>query len=478
MTTHLHTALTQADSPQTTTAAIQVAIDAAGESGGVVAIPPGTWTTTTLYLRGNMTLRLERGAVLQPHDDLSIFPVGEKGHNKDRSGHHYLVAENCRGLTIEGDGVIDGRGESFWEPPIRDLKAQGLDVSDDIARAPDRWPIDGPFWRGFKPRITPLLELKHCQDLVLRDFVIRNSPGWTVHPYCCDRVRIDGITIDNHLFGPNTDGIDVNGCRDVLISNCRIVGCDDNIILKATEDARPCERIAVTNCTLKSNCAALWIGAECASGLRDITFSNCVVEQAIRIVQLQVWTAGVIERVAISNISGAAMVPGEIPQEKVVYIDVQYHHRYPREQWELGYIRNVSVSNVTARTKGRCLLSSAEPGHIHDVTLRDIDLVYDGYEENAEAVTRNHSTQNSNSNPWVQTTNAAVIAENVDRLNLANVRAALPPVGDGVPPVHGLALRGVRGAVVDCPWLASNVDDTPHVIEGSTDVDVRALPGR
>jgi len=80
---------------------------------------------------------------------------------------------------------------------------------------------------------------------VLRNVVIRNAPGSTVHPFNCDRVRIDGITIDNPMFGPNTDGIDVNGCRDVLITNCRIAGCDDNIIIKAAEDARSCERIAV-----------------------------------------------------------------------------------------------------------------------------------------------------------------------------------------------------------------------------------------
>jgi len=472
----LHDQLRAASDPADTTATLQAAIDRAGATGGVVTIPPGTWTARTLHLRGGMALRLECGAVLQPDTDLSAYPTFTRGHNKDRSGYHFLVAERCAGLTIEGDGVIDGRGEAFWEPPIRDLKAAGEDVSDAIARAPKRWPVDGPFWRGYeKPRISPLLELRDCTDLVLRDVVIRNSPGWTVHPFNCDRVRIDGITIDNHMFGPNTDGIDVNGCRDVLITNCRIAGCDDNIIIKATEDARSCERIAVSNCTLRSTCAALGIGAECASGIRDIAFSNCVVEQALRMIQLQVWTAGVIERVAISNITGNAMAPAEVPQEKVVYMDVQYHHRYPREQWPLGHIRHVTIAGVTARTRGRCVLSAAEPGHIHDVTLRDIDLDYAGYEDNPAALKRNHSNQNSNSNPWVQQANAVVVAEHVDRLRLDNVRGAAPAPATGQPPV-GLAMRGVRGAAVDCPWLKGH-GEPPHDIDGCEGVDLRGLGG-
>ncbi|MEY4003787.1 MAG: hypothetical protein RIT07_1829, partial [Bacteroidota bacterium] len=58
--------------------------------------------------------------------------------------------------------------------------------------------------------------------------------------------------LDNHDFGPNNDGLDINGCRDLVVANCRIRGCDDNIIIKATPDARSSERITVSNCILKS----------------------------------------------------------------------------------------------------------------------------------------------------------------------------------------------------------------------------------
>lgn len=472
--TDLSAALRDADHPRATTAVLQQAVDQASQAGGTVVVPPGTWTICTLFLKSNMTFHLARGAVLAAHDDLADYPALTRGHNKDRTGYHLIVAEDCDRLTISGDGEIDGRGEQFWEPPLRDLKARGVDISNDLARAPSHWPIDGPFWRGWNPRISPTMELRRCTDLILRDFTIRNSPGWTIHPYCCDRVRIDGVTIDNHMFGPNTDGIDVNGCRDVLITNCRITGCDDNIILKATPDARSCERIAVTNCTLKTNCAALGLGAETASGIRDVTMSNCTVEQALRMVQLEMWTGGLIENVAISNLAGRCMAPAEIPQEKLVYIDIQRHARTP--EGPLGVIRHVNIAGITAETRGRCVLSAGEDAYIEDVTLRDIDMTCPTWEDQAAAAKINRSGQNSNSNPWVQQTNAVVVAENVKRLWLSNIRAQVPPAGEGVVPVHGLAGRNVRRAVVDCPFLAANTNQIESaLLENCTDVDLRAI---
>ncbi len=468
-------ALKDTSHPVETTRVLQEEIDRIGRAGGgIVRVPPGTWTVATLYLPSGLTLHLQRGCVLQAHTDLGDYPAETRGHNKDRSGYHLIVAKDCDGLTIEGDGVIDGRGEAFWQPPLRDLKARGVDISDELARAPSHWPIDGPFWRGWEARISPMLELRNCRDLVLRDVILRNSPGWTVHPFCCDRVRIDGIVIDNHIYGPNTDGIDINGCRDVLIANCRIVGCDDNIILKATPDARSCERVAVTNCTLKTNCAALGLGAETASDIRDVSFSNCVIEQALRVVQLEMWSEGLIENVTVSNISGRTMIPDEIPQEKVIYCDIQHHGRGPDSP--LGRMRGLVVSGMALETKGRIVLTAADGSQIEDVTLRDLDLRYPRLEDNRALAEINRSGQNSNDCPWGQRANAVVVAENVRRLWLSNVRAQLPAAGAGVPAWSAVAGRNLHDAVIDCPWLAPNSPSAEAVdIQRSANVEIRAI---
>lgn len=446
----LATSLRQAPDAVTRACRLQDAIDrTARQDGGTIHVPPGLWTITSLTLRSGICLHLDQGAVLAAHTDLADYPLSPRGHNKDRTPYHLIIADGCEGITIQGDGVIDGCGEAFWEPPLRDLMAQGIDVTEDLKRAPVNWPIDGPFWRGWKPRISPLLELRHCRRVVLRDITICNSPGWTVHPFCCDGVRIDGITIDNHMYGPNTDGIDVNGCRDVIISNCRITGCDDNIILKATEDARRCERITVTNCILKTNCAALGLGAETDMGIADVTFSNCVVEQALRMIQLEMWNPGIIENVAISNISGRTMTPDDVPMEKVIYLDIQQHKR---PEPTLGRIRNVVISGVTATTQGRCILTAQEGAWIEDVTLRDIGLTYPSIENATKLAKTNRSQQNSNFNPDARAAQAVLVAENVRRLNVQNLRAVLPPPPQVVP-TRATWLRNVTDAVIDTPHL-------------------------
>jgi polygalacturonase len=467
----LFEALKDADGPVAVTAAIQRAIDRAGKAGGgTVAVPPGEWTTTTLRMRSGVTLRLERGCTLKAHTNLADYTCMGDRTEGSRKGYHYLVAENCRNITIEGDGILDGQGEAFWEEPLRNLKARGVDISEDLKRMPDHWPEDGPFWRGWKPRISPMVELSHCRNVVLRDVTIRNSPGWTVHPFCCDWVRIDGITIDDHMFGPNTDGIDVNGCRDVFISNCRIAGCDDSIILKATRNARSTERISVTNCILKTNCAALGLGAECTHGIRDVSFSNCVVEQALRMVQIEMWTPGIVENVAINNISGKAMPP-ESPMEKVVYVDIQQHRQEPPIQ--LGHVRNVVISNLAAETRGRIVLTAQDGATIEDVTLRDIQMRYPEVENSCELAGTTRCSQNSNFSPDSRGINSVLVADNVVGLQAYNIQAALPPAGGAVPKMHGAWFRNCRDSILDCPRLRANSPDVERFALNGSEVAVR-----
>ncbi len=467
----LKQALAAATSPVERTRILQQTIDATGEQGGgLVELPSGEWVIVTIFLRSGVRLHLQRGCVLKAHDNLDDYPTAPRGHNKDRQPYHLIMADGCEHVTVEGDGVIDGNGKAFWEPPIRDLRSAGKDVTDDIARAPERWPIDGPFWRAWGPRITPLIELRHCKHVVLRDFTIVNSPGWTVHPFCCRYVRIEGLTLDNHMYGPNTDGLDINGCQDVFVSNCRIAGCDDAIILKATEDAQPCERIVVTNCVLRTNCAALGLGAEVAAGIRDVTMSNCVVEQALRMIQIEMWEPGLVENVTITNISGATMTE-EAPVEKVVYLDIQQHGR---PEPTLGTMRNIVISNITATTRGRCVLTAQDGSYIDDVTLRDIQLIYPEIEDNPVVVPKCKSNQNSNYSPHSRTVNSVLVADNVRGLVVDNLSARMPAAnGSDVPAMHGVWLRNVSDALIDSPRLRSNDENTETFALNGCDATVR-----
>ncbi len=408
-----------------TTAELQRALDAASGRYGTVFVAPGEYVITTLSLRSNVTLHLSGGAVLRACDDIEMYPEYSAwpGQDPARRRYHVMYADGCENLTIEGDGGVDGSGPAFWDPPLRTMIKLGHTRESLGVR--DHLEDDSPFWREKSRRPSPMIEFRHCRNLIVRDVTFRNSPGWTVHPYCCDDVTIRGITIDDDLYGPNTDGIDVNGCRDVVISDCSITCGDDAIILKSTVDARSCERVMVSNCVLATNCAAIGLGAEVTHAIRDVVVTNCVVKQALRIVQLEMWEAGCIENIVISNVAGANLT--DIPLERPIYLDIQQHRR---SDPALGTMRNITISGVTCRTRGRIVMTAQDGATIENVTLRDITLVFPDIEDPEISVTSSRSQQMSNYSPESRSVRAAIVADNVDGLVLENVVTRWPDSPD------------------------------------------------
>lgn len=463
---------------------IQQAIDhLASAGGGTLRLPVGVWRITTISLRSGITLELPFGCTLEAHDDLSDFPQGAlfpqeafSAGNKDRQPFHLITAHDAENVGLIGDGIIDGRGPAFWHPPMRELAAQGVDINaycdehhlPEVYRNPHH-----PWFREKKQRVSPLVDLVRCTGVTLRNISICNSPGWTVHLHDCDDVRIQSITIRNNLFGPNTDGLDINGCRDVRISDCDLTCGDDAIILKSMSDARTCERIAVSNCILSSNCAALGIGAEIVHAIRDVTFTGCVVRQALRAVQIEMWDAGLVENVVVNGLTGTT--DADVPLQRAIYVNIQHHGR---QDGQLGTCRNLIFSNIALQTRGRCMLTAADGSCIEDVTLRDVQLTYPTIEDPQKAVAFQRSSQMSNDCPETRDKPAALVCDNVQRLVVDNLRAIWPTQGrgrDGAAalaaaaaantainpfhgnvPMHGLWLRRVHSAVINAPFLEPN----------------------
>ncbi|MCH8474768.1 MAG: right-handed parallel beta-helix repeat-containing protein [Opitutales bacterium] len=419
------------ENPAHVTAALQQALDAAAAESGdrTVLVPAGRWTVRTFFLRSGVTLFLSEGAVLQPDPDLREYPNLGQGHNKDRQPFHLLVADGVEGVTITGGGTIDGCGELFWEgfmPPPNDY-----------------------FHKAKKQRISPLLEFRNCRNLRLEKITICNSPGWTVHTFLCEQVWIDGVTIRNNMHGPNTDGLDINGCRHVTVSNCDIRGCDDNIIIKATVDAGPSEHIVVTNCILESLCAAVGLGAETASDIRHVAVSNCTVLNALRMLQIILWDGGVVENCVFTNFTGQAMT--RRGTDRAIHIDIQEHEK---EAPELGRVRNILISNFVCRTRGRILLTAQDGAVLENITLRDVVLDYPEVEDPSYTVPRDTSNQLSNFSPEARVARAAVVADNVKGLTLANIVTQWPADAEKIAaPMEPYWLRRVEQFHLDSPFL-------------------------
>ena len=192
----------------------------------MVVLDRGTFLTGTLILRSHVELHLTSTAVLKGVADIAQYHADPKVVYKllNRS---LIFAEGCEHVAITGQGTIDGQGKAF---PATDK---------------DPRPV--------------LIRLRDCHDVRLEGFLVKNSPSFGVHPIHCRQMRIEGLRIDSRVQ-PNSDGIDIDGCQDVFISNCNIQSGDDSIALKTIERGEPCRDIVITNCVLSSACAAIRVG--------------------------------------------------------------------------------------------------------------------------------------------------------------------------------------------------------------------------
>ncbi len=427
---------------QVCTAAIQQAIDTLhDQGGGTVLIPAGTYLSGTIILKSGITLHVSPNAVLKSTGRLEDHPEIESTLNKGHTGpggkggpgdiekHHFIHAAEACNITITGGGVIDGSGPDFW----------------DLANtAPSGW------IPARRPRVSPMLDFTCCRRLVLRDIRIKDSPGWTIHPFCCDDVVIDNVRVENNLFGPNTDGIDINGCRDVFITNCHLTCGDDCIIIKATRSARSTERVLISNCVVTTNCIGIGIGQETESDVRQVTVSNCVMYNCHRMFAIGLWNGGTVEDVTVTGCVGDTL--GNFPLARPIHLDVKRHGAH--DDAALGVLRNVSISNFVCRTDGRIMITGERPGTIDNLTLRDITLDCTILEDAATLSPPDGakgSSQYSNRNLEARRQHAAVIIENVDHLQLDGLTCRWP---DPAPlPYHALWARGIAAGHINVPTL-------------------------
>jgi len=391
------------------TSAIQQAIDAAAEAGGgTIIIPPGTWLSGTIFLKSNTTLEVAAGATLLGSSRIEDYTAMTWGHNKDRQPYHLIVAQGQHNVSIKGKGTIDGNGEQFWKPYEKDNAGNMIVPRWIMAR---------------DKKVSPLIELTGSQNIYVRDVTIKTGGGWNLHIHDCDLVKIQGVNIINNLYSPNSDGIDITGSSDVMISDCYIKTCDDAICLKTTPDSRSCHRITITNCVLETLCVGLKLGCnESFKDITDVTMSNCVVNNSSRAVGLYVREGAVYERININNIVANTNAP------LIFNRPIQFMVEKRNPESKVGGIRDVTISNFTATTEGRILLTAADGAFLENITLRDITLRYPMIEDPRPMVEGSGSSQfpKIDRHPEAMGALAAVVAENVQGLFLENFRVFWP----------------------------------------------------
>jgi polygalacturonase len=353
------------DGKTMSTSAIQRAIDEAFQVGGGTAyVPAGKFLTGRLDLKSRVTLYLETGSTLLGSKSLSDYEG-----NGDSNQRHLIYAANAEEVSLAGPGRIDGQGPSFWEPSGKKPlppEEQWADVASHSLK---------PKSSG---RPSPMVLFANCRGVRVDGVQLENSPGWTLHTLNCDDVHITGISIRNPVVGPNTDGIDITGCQNVLISKCSIDTGDDAICLKSENPLGPEPRliknITVTNCTLTTCCNGFKLGTSSEGGFENIEFSNSVIvngpvslgERVISGVALEVIDGGWIDGV---HVSGIQMQRTRTP------IFIRLGHRKRVHDYPQHGLRRVNIENIQASEAVLASSITGLPGdEPQDITLSHLSF--------------------------------------------------------------------------------------------------------
>ena len=233
------------------TSSIQSAIDKCSANGGTVHILSGCYITGTIYLKNNVHMRVEAGAILKGSGNISDYSRDTFKHlykDEEALNRCLIFSENARNIEISGAGSIDGNAGLF---PIAD---------DPAANRP------------------MLFRFLNCTHVVMRDLYITNTPSWATAWLYCSNVLVDGVTIDSSLHG-TSDCLDFDGCENVRVSNCSLIASDDCLCLQSSRKDKPCRDIAITNCSFTSKWDALRIGLLSRGNIENVTVSNCVFHE-------------------------------------------------------------------------------------------------------------------------------------------------------------------------------------------------------
>ncbi len=347
----------QSDTDRIQTEALQASIDAAAEcGGGTIRIAAGHYLIGTLHLRSHVTLHLENGCVLKGSPRIEDYPEVAGGFTDavgQKRNRCLIYAEGTTGTAITGQGIIDGSGGDF----------------------------------GFEEDGRPfMVRFIDCKDVQVSSVTLQNSPGWVSHYLGCENVRIHGLTIRSRV-NSNNDGIDIDSCRRVRISDCDIDTGDDAVCIKATR-ATPSEDIVVTGCRISSDWGALKLGTESAGDFRNIIFSNIIIRNTngggLKLISMDGCRMENVlaENIIMDNVSGPIFI--RLGARLRRYFDDQ-----PARP--VGQARGITLRNIRINVweegfllygkypRKAGIIVTGIPGHpVEDVTFDNVRVVFPG----------------------------------------------------------------------------------------------------
>ncbi len=424
------------------TAAIQAAIDAcAAAGGGTVVVPAGTYLTGTLYLRSHVELRLEHASTLFGSPDLADYnPPDAYPQNFDCAKSegwnscHLVIAAGVEDVAITGSGTINGNGCAFFaghdDPPTPPKYSGELSWRRGYLNAIDRE-------NAVRPGQTVVFV--ECRDVTVTGISLVDATCWTLFLHGCERVRLRGLSIRSDDRHANTDGIDIDCCRHVVVSDCVINTGDDAITLRGDcrhlgDETRVCEDIAVTNCVSHTSACGIRIGVGSGT-IRDAVFSNLVMCDSGHGIQIQCSYGGAAHKgVDISNLRFENIICRRTAVPLRIHAGTEH---------ATAHLKDVTLAHCSF--EGFLGAQISGNGHMRPQGIRLIDVDFTGIAPDVKLVNTKIPA-------------AFITVDRADDVAFEGVRVRFAP---DVAPRHALAIGDIGGAAprvdgTDAVWLGDS----------------------
>jgi polygalacturonase len=354
--------------------AINKAIDAAAKAGGgTVYFPAGNYFTGSIHLQSNVALYIDQGATIfaapvsaaNGYDEEEPGAANEYEDAGHRHWHNSLIwGDSLHDIAILGTGLINGKNlYKDWS-------------------------------HGDKQSANKAIGLVRCRNVIIRDISILHG-GW----FGILATGVDNFTLDNVKFDTNRDGVDIDCCHNVRVSNCFVNSpYDDGICLKSTFALgyfRSTENVTITNCQVSgydegtlldgtyqrsdnpqyhfSPTGRIKFGTESNGGFKNITISNCVFDYC-RGLALESVDGALLEDVTINNITMRDVVNDPI------FIRLGARMRGPANT-AIGEITKVIISNIVSYNSASnyaCTITGIPNHDVDDITLSNIKMYFKG----------------------------------------------------------------------------------------------------
>jgi polygalacturonase len=403
------------------TSAIQKAIDRCSkDGGGTVYLAPGTFLSGTVRLKSDVIMKLAAGSTLLGSKDLEDYPPtvqAFRSYTDNYTNKSLIYAEKAERISIVGRGTIDGQGASF---------------------------------KGSYMVRPYIIRFTECRNITVENITLRDSPMWMQHYMACDDVRISGVTVRSRVNN-NNDGINIDSCRRVVISDCNISSGDDAIVLKSTS-ARICRDVTVSNCVVSSLCNGLKMGTESNGGFKNIVMTGCAIyDTRLAGVALEIVDGGTMDRVVVSNIT----------MDKIgapIFLRLGNRARPFQKGAEkpgIGAMRNITISNIeaTGANPTGCAIVGLPEAAIENVTLSNLRLSFDG--GGTKADTGRSVPEKPGDYPeysmFGRLPAYGLYCRHVKGLKLLNVQLQLAKPDQR----HAVVFEDVEGALIDSPDVPS-----------------------